>query len=80
MRELAVIRDGAGSIREVANMARRSASVGSRDNVWKHFATQAPILRQAFSGHSGQGLPGLWHGISPIPTEAEDSVTGSDKN
>lgn len=59
MRELAVTSDGAGSIREVSNMQLRSATVGSGDNVWKHFARQAPILGQAFCGHSGHGLAGL---------------------
>jgi hypothetical protein len=69
-RDSAVTCDGVGSTRELTTMPCRRASDVGGGNGWKHFTRQLPISGQTFWGQSGQGLAGLWHGISPVAAVA----------
>jgi hypothetical protein len=48
---------------------RRASDIGD-DSGWKHFTRQLPVSGQAFWGQFGQGLVGLWQGISPFAAVA----------
>jgi hypothetical protein len=54
-------------------MPCRGAPAIGAANGWKHFTRQVPISGQAFWGQLGQGLAGLWQGIS---SAAEVAVIG----
>jgi hypothetical protein len=55
-------------------MPGRLAWATGEESGWKHFTRQVPISGQTFWGQLGQGLVGLWHGISA----AEVAAIGAD--
>lgn len=56
--------DTAGRTRVETTSPGKVISPTGEASGWKHLTRQVPISGQTFCGHSGQGLAGLWHGIS----------------
>jgi len=70
MREPAATCEGAGPYRDLRIAICGWAWLAGAASGWEHLTRQFPMSGQDFCGQSGQGLAGLWQGISDFVAAA----------